>query len=65
MKVITAKKNWTVTGINLIPSDSIYQKLVSAIESGNLSQQYLQRITGSNAPINADTKKRIIAFSNF
>ena len=65
MKMRTANKNWTVSGINLIPSDAIYQKLVAAIESGNLSQQYLQRITGSNAPISVDVEKRIIAFSSF
>lgn len=65
MKVNTTKKNWTVHGINLIPSDVIYQKLVSSIESGNLSEQHLQRITGSNAPITVDVHKRTIVFSNF
>lgn len=65
MKIKTTKKNWTITGINLVPSDSIYEKLVSAIESGNLSERYLQQITGSCAPITVNMQARSIAFSNF
>lgn len=65
MKLKTTKKNWTVHGINLIPSDAIYQKLQKAIEEGELSQQHLQKITGHNSPILVDEKKSSIQFLNF
>lgn len=65
MKVKTSKKNWTICGMNLVPSDEIYQKLVSAIESDNLSQEHLQKITGHYAPISVDTQHRVIIFFNF
>ena len=58
----TAKGNWTIYGINLIPSDSIYQKLASAIEAGNFSERYLQRLTGHNAPILVNIPERTIQF---
>lgn len=65
MTVATANKKWQIHGILLTSSDSIYQKLVSAINADNLSEKHLQRITGSNAPVKVDKKRRIIEFCNF
>lgn len=61
MKLETAK-NWSVDGINMTTSDSIYQKLVRAINEDNLSESYLQKITGHRAPIIVDRKKKHIQF---
>lgn len=62
MNIKTSNKNWKLFGINLIPSDSIYQKVAHAIETDNLSEGYLQKVTGSNAPIIVDRRNRTIQF---
>lgn len=62
MEIKTSKQNWTLFGINLIPSDSIYKKVVKAIEEDNLSEDYLQKVTGSNNPIIVDKSKKTIQF---
>lgn len=59
----TKKGNWTIHGINLISSDSIYQKIVEAINEDTLEQTYLQKITGHLAPIIVDKKRKVIKFS--
>lgn len=56
--------NWTVDGLNLTPSDSIYQKLVEAIKTDNLEESYLQRITGHRLPILVNKKTHHIQFCN-
>lgn len=56
------KGKWTISGINVTSSDSIYQELVKAIQSGNLSEKHLQKITGSNAPILVNIPERTIQF---
>ena len=53
---------WVVRGLNLISSDSIYQKLVHAIKENNLSEKHLQDITGHRAPIQVNTKEQTIVF---
>lgn len=64
-KIATTKGTWKMYGINVISSDSIYQKVKAAIESGNLSEEHLQKETGHKLPININMQKREIAFSNF
>ena len=61
----TTTGNWKIRGINLISSDSIYQKVKSAIESGNLSQSFIQKETGHLAPIEVNMAEQSITFSNF
>jgi len=58
-------KNWLVTGLNLISSDTIYKKIEEAIVAGNLSQAHLQKVTGSCTPILINEEKRTISFRNF
>lgn len=62
MKLKTSK--WTVSGINLISSDAIYQKLEEAIRTGNLEESYLQKITGHRLPILVNKKDHHIQFCN-
>lgn len=62
MKILAANMKWKIEGINLIPSDSISQKLKKAIESNNLEESYLQKLTGHLAPINVNRKERVIQF---
>lgn len=63
--MITTKGNWKISGINLIPSDSIFINIRKAIEEGNLSQEYLQGVTGHLAPIYIDTVAKTIRFASF
>lgn len=56
---------WTVGGLNIISSDSIYQKLVECINNDNLEESYLQKITGHKLPILVDRKKHHIQFCNY
>ena len=64
-KITTTKGTWKIHGINMIPSDSIYQIVKDAIESDNLSEEYLQKETGHRLPIFIDKQKKTITFSNF
>lgn len=59
------KGTWKVHGVCLIPSDSIYSTLVESIESGKLSQPYLQQVTGHKAPIVVNVLDREITFHRF
>lgn len=65
MEMKTSKKNWNISGINMISTDSIYQKIKESIESGNLSQKYLQNVTGHFSPIIIDWQLREIEFYSF
>lgn len=58
----TENGTWKVMGLNLTPTDSIYQMIVSAINSNNLEQNYLQDVTGHRAPILVDKKAQTIQF---
>lgn len=60
MKLKSTK--WTVSGINLISSDSIYQKLEEAIRTDNLEESHLQTITGHKLPIHVNKKTHHIHF---
>lgn len=62
MKIRTKNGNWHIDGINLISSDSIYQKLVTAIEAGELDEQHLQKKIGHQAPIRVNRKNNRIQF---
>ena len=64
-KITNKNGNWVIYGINLIPSDSIYIKLKKAIESNNLSEEYLQKITGHLLPIHVNFSERSITFCNY
>lgn len=64
-KIETARGSWTIYGINLIPSDSIYQKIKESIEQNRLEQRYLQNITGHRNPILVDPQDRSIEFLSF
>lgn len=64
-KMKTAKGIWTIYGINLIPSDTIYQKVKEAIEQDLLNQSYLQNITGHRNPILIDPQDQSIEFLSF
>lgn len=65
MVIKTTDKKWTIYGINLIPSDSIFQKVEAAIKEGKISQDYLQKITGHRAPIIIDCKRKTIKFERY
>lgn len=41
---------WTVGGVSLTPSDSLYERLVEAINSNNLSTGYLRSISRDLVP---------------
>lgn len=62
MKMKTANSKWEIIGINIISSDSIFHKIQEAIETGNLEESYLQKVTGHLAPIHVDSKNRVIQF---
>jgi len=65
-KVKTAEKgNWKVHGINAISSDSIYEKVKTAIEEDNLTEQHLQEVTGHKYTITIDRLTRTITFRSF
>lgn len=64
-KMDTTKGTWKIYGINLIPSDSIYAKLVKCIVNGQLEESHIQKITGHLSPITVDCKNKTIVFSNF
>ena len=57
--------SWKVSGINMVPSDSIYQAIVSAINAGKTEQNYLQDVTGHRAPILVDKKAQTIQFMSW
>ena len=61
MIIMTAMngKQWKVYGINVIPSDSIYQRILEVINRA------LQGGTGHRAPIIIDTDHRTISFERF
>lgn len=65
MRMKTAKGIWEILGINLIPSDSMYGDIKSAIEGNNLTESYLQKKIGHLAPISINFQQRQIAFSSF
>lgn len=54
--------SWRVCGMTLIPSDSIYKDLVTAINENTLDQEYLQKVTGYRNPIIIDRKNHYIQF---
>ena len=58
-------KQWKVYGINVIPSDSIYQRILEVINSGNVTERALQGGTEHRAPIIVDEVKRTISFERF
>ena len=68
--IITSKlgNKWRVTGINMIPEDSAYIRVLEAIndwESGNgdaLTQRALMKGVRHMTPVEVDTKKRDILF---
>lgn len=62
MKIKTAESKWEIVGINIIPSDSIFHAIQEAIETGNLEESYLQKVTGHLAPIHVNFKKKVIQF---
>lgn len=62
MKIKAANNKWELAGINIIPTDSIYEKIQKAIVEGNLEESYLQKVTGHMAPIHVDHKNRVIHF---
>ena len=62
MKMRTEKGKWQIDGMNLISSDAIYQKLVIAIETDELDEHHLQKISGHRAPIRVDRKNNRIQF---
>jgi len=65
MNVQTSKGTWKLSGICLIPSDSIYQEVKKAIEEDNLTQGYIQGVTGHLAPIIIDKNEKTISFQSF
>ena len=65
MIIKTTKGTWNLHGINLLTSDSIYQKVKDAIETDNLSEDYLQKVTGNLAPITVNIPERTVSFSRF
>lgn len=67
MIIMTAMngKQWKVYGINVIPSDSIYQAIEDILNSGKITQTALQGATGHRAPIIVDEVKRTISFERF
>lgn len=62
MKIKTANSKWELVGINVISTDSIFQKIQKAIAEDNLEESYLQKVTGHMAPIHVDRKNRVIHF---
>lgn len=64
-QINTTKGTWKISGINLIPSDSIYVELKKCIENGELEESHLQKITGHLLPIIVNHKKQTIEFSTF
>lgn len=56
---------WKVSGINIIPSDSIYQAIEDILNSGKITQTALQGATGHRAPVIVDKEKRTISFERF
>lgn len=63
MVMTTANRGtWKIFGLNIIPTDSIFSTIKEAIDSGNLSQSYLQKYTGHLAPITFDLENHYITF---
>lgn len=58
-------KQWKVYGINVISSDSIYQRILEIINSGDVTEKNLQGSVGHRAPIIIDKEKRRISFERF
>ena len=65
MIIKTTKGTWNLHGINLLTSDAIYQIVKDAIETDNLGQDYLQKVTGHLAPITVNIPEKTILFSSF
>ena len=59
---VSNDKAWNVHGINMISSDSSYQKIKAVIEEGNVTEKRLQTVTGHRLPIDVNIKKRTINF---
>lgn len=57
--------NWTVGGVCLTNSEAMYQNLVEAVTSDNLSEEHLREITGHRAPITVNREKRHIELHRF
>lgn len=55
---------WDVHGLTIAKSDSTYQTIEKAINSGNITQKYLQKVTGHRLPIDVDVQLHTISFSN-
>lgn len=64
-QIKTTKGTWKIYGVYFTPSDSFYDIVKKAIESGNLRQSYLQQVTGHCAPIQIDCASKEIHFLNF
>lgn len=56
---------WRINGINLAPSDAIYQNIQEAAAAGNLSETHLAGIAGHRGPVDVDFSTRTIDFRNF
>ena len=56
---------WKVQGINLVPTDSIYKNIEDVVNSGDISEERLQKATGYKVPIQIDRKNNIIHFASF
>ncbi len=56
---------WTLSGIYLTTSDAMYEKLLDAVTTGNLSIDHLRQITGHRYPIIVDLKRRHIELCSF
>ena len=52
-------------GVNISPTDSLYKGIQEAIDENNLSQSYLQNISGCRAPIVIDKEAKTINFASF
>ena len=56
------KIDWTIVGINLIPSDEIYKQLQRALAAGDV--QSLRGIAGHKGPMDVDFATRTVTFRN-
>ena len=56
---------WEIHGLCITPSDSIFQIIQEAINSGHIEQACLQMKTGHRAPIVIDYDNHTITFRNW
>ncbi len=64
-EIATTNGTWKIYGVYFTPSDSFYDTVKKAIESGNLRQNYLQQVTGHHSPIQIDRASKEIHFLQF